>query len=510
MAVRGWVSKRCPHGTTGTPARGKRPAVPACPCKQGSWGWRVDGGEDPSTGKRVQPSKSGYPTKAAATSALNETIADIQRGLLVSDGGYTVETWLRHWLDTGDWEPTTLRSYRGHCELYLIPLLGGVRLRELDRAAIAACLAKVAAYDPDRPAQKRTKRGGAFKAQRAGGTVDGVRRTLRSALTYALDEGLVAVNHAAGRFKVIPSRATSASWWQPEQLRAFLDHVAADPLCALWTVAGLAGLRREELAGVRWEDVDLTSTPPGITIRQRTVGDLTGPQPCSVCGGEHVGRQIRPGAKTDAGTERWVPLTWESVGQLLAHQALQLAMKERLGDLYVDHGLVFAKETGEPFRPDAISKRHAALVKDAGLPRIVLHEMRHGAVSLLLAAGLTVDQVAMVVGHASGDVVRKIYAHQIRSELGRGADRAADLVRAPGAGDVYTRAQYVTACEAAGFVPESDDVIRDAPAERFTFSVLGDSPRRVLEVTLLGRRRKGLDQEAAAGAAGDAGSRERA
>jgi integrase len=96
---------------------------------------------------------------------------------------------------------------------------------------------------------------------------------------------------------------------------------------------------------------------------------------------------------------------------VVAHRTAQESERAAWGSDYQDHGLCFAREDGEPLRPDWITKRHGELVTAAGLPRIVLHEMRHGAVSLLLAAGRSIDQVALIISHGSEAVTREVYAH---------------------------------------------------------------------------------------------------
>lgn len=161
------------------------------------------------------------------------------------------------------------------------------------------------------------------------------------------------------------------------------------------------------------------------------VSCVPGERPCQVCGGSHVGRQIRARAKSDAGM-RWVPLTAESVRELLAHRAAQEAERAAWDSDYSDHDLVFPYEDGTPLRPDWLTHRHGDLVKAAELPRIVLHEMRHGAVSLLLAAGMPVELVALVVGHAGGKdgITARVYAHTLKAPASAAAEAAAALTRA--------------------------------------------------------------------------------
>lgn len=433
--AQGSVFKRCRHGgrmvTTGVPGR------PACRQQHGTWWWRIDAPPDPVTGARRQPHGSGYRTREEAEDQLKQYRARLRSGQVGYDRGLTVKDWLIRWLAEGSsrWEPTTLRHYTTDVHDVLIPALGHLRLEGLARSHVASLLAYLAKPEPG--ATRTGKRGGSAVEQRSASTVDRPRRTLRSALSAAVEDELIAVNVAAGRFRRSGrrARAREVAWWQPDDLQHFLASVAGDPDVSLWTVVAFTGLRRSEVCGLRWEDVDLTSAQPGITIRWKVV-ELPGPQDCLVCGRTHRGRQLRPGAKSRAGTYRWVPLTSESVSELLAHQLRQQARRDELGDHWSAHDLVWPcdsptdrEDPGAPRRLDSVTKRHAALVAAAGLPRIVLHEMRHSAISLLAAAGLSVELIALIVGHASDDVTRAVYLHAMKSHLSERAQAAADMVR---------------------------------------------------------------------------------
>jgi integrase len=243
---------------------------------------------------------------------------------------------------------------------------------------------------------------------------------------------------AAGRFRQIGKRGggSSSAWWQPDELQRFLDHVTDDPDIALWTLIALTGLRRSEALGLRWTDLDLTGPQPGLTVAQRCTS-LRGAHTCPVCGSTHQGRFLQPGAKSTAG-ERWVPLVSLVIIELTAHRARQDARRAELGDHWSEHGLVFPLDSvnrrtkdlpGSPDRPDDVTKRHAALVRAAGLPTVGIHDIRHGAVSLLAAAGMPIDQIALIVGHSTEEVTKLIYLHGIKSTLAGHAQSAADLLR---------------------------------------------------------------------------------
>jgi integrase len=458
--MRGSVFKRCPCGTTGTPGK------PACRKPHGSWSWRSEGETGPD-GNRKQPSESGFRTRDDAQEALNKHLAARQAGTWVDDQKTTVETWLTTWLEecTQRLEPKTVAGYRGHVEGVLIPQLGKHRLRALRRHHVEAMVQelqtpgepperaqrpKVRCGEPREDGEPCTRwavaggvhcprhggvsaptpgpgRGGRVVEKRSARTLDSYRRTLRAALAAAVRRGLVAQNVAEGRIDALPAvRRSVTTWWEPAEVASFLEAVALNRLAAMYEIAAFAGLRRAELLGLRWEDVDLTSAQPGLNVAQ-TLSGLAGTHPCFVCGGQHTGRRLKP-PKTDAGT-RWVPLIGGTVRELIAHQAAQSSERQAWGDAYDDHGLVFAQEDGVPLRPDWVTKQFETLSAKRGLPRIRLHDMRHGAASLLLAAGVPIEMVGMILGHASPAVTRQVYAHVLKGPAAAGMKAAAALVR---------------------------------------------------------------------------------
>lgn len=201
--------------------------------------------------------------------------------------------------------------------------------------------------------------------------------------------------------------------WQPEETARFLEHVARDRLSALYELAAYAGLRRAELCGLRWSDIDEDGT--GLTVRQ-TVIAVTRDEVhrtallCAICGREHPGRYFKP-PKSRAG-RRWVPLAGP------AREALdrkgQREERDWLGDAISDHDPVFCAPDGTPLYPGAVTVAFEAHVRACGLPPIRLHDTRHGACSLLIAGGVPIEVVQMILGHTSPDVTRKVYTHVMR------------------------------------------------------------------------------------------------
>jgi integrase len=196
-----------------------------------------------------------------------------------------------------------------------------------------------------------------------------------------------------------------------------------DRLAALYEVAAYTGLRRGELCGLRWFDLDADGG--GLSVRQNLVEVsrdriLPAQRTCLICGVEHVGLVFK-GPKTQSGY-RWVPLARPAQAALRRHGKAQDV--DRRHGPYRGHDLVFCAANGDPLRPGMVSAQFAEHVKASGLPAIRLHDIRHGACSLLLAGGVPIEVVQMILGHATETTTRRVYAHVMRGTTAEQVEHA--------------------------------------------------------------------------------------
>jgi integrase len=182
--------------------------------------------------------------------------------------------------------------------------------------------------------------------------------------------------------------------WTVEEARQFLGAIADDRMAFAWALLITRGLRRGELCGLTWSDVDLN----GGAMQKRTTRVVVD------------GKAIDSEPKTDAGS-RSVPLDLSIVGILRAHRATQAREKLAAGVAYIDAGHLVCDELGHPYYPDSISTWFDRKVEELGLPRIRLHDTRHTAASLMLASGVPVKVVSKMLDHASPTVTLAVYAH---------------------------------------------------------------------------------------------------
>ncbi|EFV14743.1 site-specific integrase [Segniliparus rugosus] len=395
--------------------------------KGGTWFYCVDLGPDPVTGKRRQERKRGFRIKDEAEDALTERLAEIRQGVHV-DRSMTTAQYLRDWIDAKEesgLRAKTVLSYRQHIEAHLVPHLGHIKLRDLRATHVEKMLREVAkppkAPEPGEKIAKGKRRN---PKQLSPSSVRRVYATLSSALGAAKRKRLISFNAAVDADRPAANRPKVRPW-EPRDLGAFLDHAAGERFGPMFEVSALTGLRRGELCALRWDCVDLERNQ--IVVREQLVAIPSAGIICPYCSAEH--KQFRFSTpKTDSGESRVVDLDAATVGVLMAQKLAQDSEREEWGDLYVDHGLVFAREDGNPIPPDDVTEKFNKLTDDLGLRRVRLHDLRHGQASLMLAAGVDMAVVSKRLGHSRHAFTSDTYAHLLEGVGLAAAEKAAALV----------------------------------------------------------------------------------
>jgi integrase len=227
-------------------------------------------------------------------------------------------------------------------------------------------------------------------------TVEVAGITAHKLLKSALDRELIARNPAdnsAVRSARPKAKASTPNIWTAEQTYAFLDAQRNDRLFALWRVATMTGLRRGELAGLQWSDVDLDAGTLRVT-RTRVV----------------VGYEVLDSTPKTLSGNRVISLDGETVAALRRHWANQAA--ERLAtDLWEGSDYLFCDEIGRPYHPQRFTQMLAAKAKAAGLPPVKIHALRHGHATAGLEAGVPLKVMSERLGHSSIQITADVYSH---------------------------------------------------------------------------------------------------
>jgi integrase len=194
-------------------------------------------------------------------------------------------------------------------------------------------------------------------------------------------------------------------------LAAFLDSLRPDRLYALWRLAALRGLRRGELAGLRWADLDLDHRQLAI-IRARTT----------------AGYQVFEGPPKSAASMRTIALDRHTTAVLHEHAYRQHQERTTAGHRWRDTGYLFTNRHGNPLHPGFLTHRWAALVAAAGLPPVRLHDLRHGAATLAHLAGTDLKTISDQLGHSSIVLTADTYTSVLPAAQYKAAEATAQLV----------------------------------------------------------------------------------
>ena len=276
---------------------------------------------------------------------------------------------------------STCERHEINVRVHINPSLGNVRLKGLT------------------PAHVRGLHREKLDSGLASATVRKIHSTLHKALSQAVSDGLIPRNAADVK---APRPA-------PKEMRplsegeacTFLDvaRTSGDRFEPLYVLAITTGLRRGELLGLRWEDVDLERGT--LRVGRSLVRE--------------EGRHTVGETKTRRG-RRQVNLTPRTVNALKAHRKRQLEERMRLAETYKDHGLVFSTSIGTPVNPEnLVNRSFKPLLEKAGLPKIRFHNLRHTCATLLLGRGVHPKFVQELLGHATIAITLDTYSHYLPS-----------------------------------------------------------------------------------------------
>jgi integrase len=414
-----------------------------CPtdrCRKHTWSFTL---EVTINGTRRQLGRSGFDSASAAAKTRDELQHRHRQRTLPADMAITVEQYLRQWL-TGkikrkEIDENTQLNYRHHIETHLTPRLGRLRLQDLRgrhlteayhhiveqrQAEIAiaeeARAARIAEIEQDnrqrQAAGKKRMRStthsvGAVPRPIGRKTLQNIHGTMRAALRAALADELIVRDVSKGARVPKPDRRKTV----PPDIAQFwtlLDQARDHRLYPLMLLAGNSGLRRGELAGLRWSDLDLATGQLVVRQQRKSISY----------------RVVESEAKSDAGQDRVVMLGERTIIGLKAWQAQQEAERLDWGPAYHDNGYVFTWQDGRPYHPDYLSKTVTKLMRRAGIADARLHNLRHFFAAVLISAGYDIDAVSKALGHSSVAITSLIYTSLFNAAKAQMATKAEDLV----------------------------------------------------------------------------------
>lgn len=358
----------------------------------------------------------GFATKREATTAAAAALTDAGRGNYVSPDKLTVGDYLLgEWLEsreTADISANTRDVDRTVVQAWIVPWIGGIALQELT------------ARDIDKLYRTLREHGGRGGRPLRGKSVRNVHGTLSKALGDAVRRGHLVVNpiHAVDP----PARDDSVERvaWTRDEVRRFLHAAESDRLGPIFRLALATGVRRGELIGIAWSDVDLerltVTVQRQVLVRPRAVKDVPRVYIRETTKTRRI-RKVRFDEQTAAGLRRW------KVAQAEERLAFGPAYKSD-GGLGAEAPWLVTEADGAVIHPDTVLKRFRRLATAAGVRVIPLHAARHTYAEIALSAGVRLDVVSRQLGHASISTTGNIYSHDNDEAAAEAAEKVGQVL----------------------------------------------------------------------------------
>lgn len=353
-------------------------------------------------------------SRREALAKLTEKIAASNRGVPVPSAQGSMAAYLTYWLDAvavHQLRENTHTRYTAVARLYLIPGLGRKKLAKLTAKDVrtwlnqlrTTCQCCTRGLDAAREQPLCCAAGKCCSKRLSPLTLAYVHSVLKSALEHAVREEEIPRN-VARNVRTGTPRPRRFEPLTADEARKFLATANGHRLQSLFELALHTGLRKGELLGLRWEDLDLDAGTAAIrrTLQRTSTGGLT----------------TLP-TKTRA-SERRIALPTRCLHSLKLHHEQQKREREAAGAMWQRDEPVFTTVQGRPIDPTNLTRTFNALLHKASLRRIRFHDLRHSTATLLLEQGVELVVIKELLGHAHIGVTATVYAH-VRLRLQRDA-----------------------------------------------------------------------------------------
>ena len=361
---------------------------------------------DPVTGKRRQKSEAVRGTKKHAEKVLAKRMTAIDNHTYTEPHAMTVGEFLERWLKDyaeSNLRESTYRSYRANIENHILPMIGGVQLKRLRPAHIQDLLR-------EKLENGNMKEGGGLSRR----SVQYLHSILRRALNHAVKWQLLPHNPCSAVEAPTP-KTQEMQYWTQEQAQQFLNQVRNYRLYALYRLAITTGMRRGEMLGLTWENIDFDQQQ--VRVRYTLQSLLKGEW------------KLSP-PKTEASI-RTIAIGEDDVQILRTHRRQQAEERLLLGPEYEDNGLVFPTSIGTPMRPRNLYRHFKREAEKAGLPEIRFHDLRHTHATMLLLLGEHPKVVQERLGHTKIETTLNTYSHVLPNMQAKAAQALDSMMKSP-------------------------------------------------------------------------------
>ena len=362
---------------------------------------------DSPLGKRRRRSKTAQ-TEAGAKKLLKQLIEERDAGNLTEGSDQTLDQFAQWWFKNDaphQVKAATLGGYMYIYNKYIKPKLGKRKLQDLSTLKIQELMG-----DLQKMGYKHN-------------TVLAIRRVLHLIVQHAVRHDLLQTNPVSKTS--VPKKPYGAETqvkgpFTREEAKTVLEKVKGHRRQEIFTLALSLGMRKEEILGLKWKDVDLEKGE--IYIRQclteSTSPDATGKRRTTLVFGPPKTRNSKRNLKIGSHTQ----------ALLKEHKVEQNKTRLAAGEYWENHDLVFANDVGGPLWPTNISTEWKKFLADNQIRHIRFHDIRHTCAHLLLEDGTPVEGIQQTLGHSSIATTKNIYAGYVQALADRGTSDLASIL----------------------------------------------------------------------------------
>ena len=347
--------------------------------KDGRWEGRYTAGRNPATGRAIYKNVLGK-TQAEVKEKLKKAIEETKGLNIAKAESYTVGQWMDVWYEYYakiKVRPSSHKTYEGYIKNHIKPSIGNIPLTKLTTLDLQRLYQKLLTEGRvDRLEAKNQPKGLSSK------TVRNINQVISSAMQLAIQQHLISHDPTDG-CALPKTEHREMQTLSADQLTAFLLEAKHSGVFEMYYIELATGLRRGELLGLKWEDIDFTTQ----TLRvRRQVGRING--------------EVREAPLKTKNAYRTISLGTDAVGILKQQREKQPSS-----------AYVFPGPTGSPIAPDSVLHMLHRVLDRAGLPEIRFHDLRHTFATLALQNGVDVKTVSGMLGHFSAGFTLDTYAH---------------------------------------------------------------------------------------------------
>ncbi|MFK9095458.1 tyrosine-type recombinase/integrase [Bacillus salipaludis] len=347
-----------------------------------TWTYVVDIGRDPKTGKRKQKSKGGFRTKKEADSSLRKLLIEVEEERYLEPSKEIFSTYFEKWFFRHYAKRVSITTYNS--KKYVVKK----HLIE-DNIFNIKPISKITTKDIDDFFDIKLDEGLGPAYIRI------MHNLLRQAFEQAKIWNMINFNPVINASPP-PIKDCDIDTWTKDEVSHFLKCIRSESIYIAFVIAIYTGLRRGEVLGLKWEDIDFKTQV--INIRRSLA--------CTENG------LILKEVKTKS-SRRQISISPFVINELLAHKEQQDSLKKRLGLIFKEEDLIITDELGGRKDPRNLLRQMERLIKKAGVKRISFHGIRHTHATLMLTNGENIKVVADRLGHSRASTTLNFYAHSI-------------------------------------------------------------------------------------------------